>query len=300
MSFLLVNPIAIGDAELTSTNVADDTAWNAGTTFAKDAVVKGHTPATDKLAYLSAQAGNLNHNPITDDGTWWIATGATNRHLMFDGTITSQTTNPTSIDVTLEVGTWANCLSLLNVSAGSVQVTITDAVEGIVYDETFDMTSDSGITDPYAYCFTPIVRRTELTLTDLPSYIAPLQIVLTETGGTAKCGACAVGLSNTLGVTLMSPTVGIIDFTRKIRDVNGNANLLEGDFAKRGNFTVLVQNTFIDQCAKLMTDARAKFSLFIASSDYAVTTIYGFPRDWNLEIAYPNESLFSTELEGVN
>ena len=44
-------------------------AWASGTTYALYAVAIG----SDGRAYRSLQAGNLNHNPVTDTGTWWIA-----------------------------------------------------------------------------------------------------------------------------------------------------------------------------------------------------------------------------------
>ena len=47
--------------------------WSSGTTYAAKAIVLG----SDQNIYSSVKGGNLNHNPTTDDGTWWIITDQT-------------------------------------------------------------------------------------------------------------------------------------------------------------------------------------------------------------------------------
>jgi len=57
-------------------NVGNDpssspTLWSSVTTYASGAVVGG----SDGLLYTSAQSGNTNHQPTTDNGTWWTTAG---------------------------------------------------------------------------------------------------------------------------------------------------------------------------------------------------------------------------------
>lgn len=54
-------------AETATIALAGATAWDSGTTYALNDPVIGSNQAT----YRSAQNTNLNHNPVTDDGTWW-------------------------------------------------------------------------------------------------------------------------------------------------------------------------------------------------------------------------------------
>ena len=55
----LVRPVVVGDGVLDSTDAADETQWNSGSTYALKDVRRGPAPY-DKLIYESAQAGNLN------------------------------------------------------------------------------------------------------------------------------------------------------------------------------------------------------------------------------------------------
>lgn len=297
----IVRPVTISGSIFVSSTVAESEAvWSSGTTYADGAVVRGHTTDTAHLTYESQQAGNTNHNPTTDDGTWWLATGATNRWKMFDGSITSQTQAADEIEVEVMPPGLINTASVQNVSAASVQFVMTDDDEGVVYDQTFSLVSDSGIADPYAYCFEPIERVGELTITDLPPYAgASLTMTLSATGETVKCGALIIGQGRNVGGTQYGATVGILDFSRKERDRFGNYSVAEGAFSKRANFTVMVENTYVDQLQILLASLRATPTLFVGSETYGSTTVFGFFRDFNVEIAYPTKSLCTIELEGL-
>src|SRR5574343_1388504 len=83
----LLRPITITDAMLISSGIAepdagDPATWNSCTTY-----VAGNTVrlASTHRIYKSMQAGNLNHDPSTDDGTWWVSMGGVNRWAMFGG-----------------------------------------------------------------------------------------------------------------------------------------------------------------------------------------------------------------------
>jgi hypothetical protein len=55
-------------AQAAAESAANTAAWNSGTTYASGNTVYG----TDFLSYRSAQGSNTNHNPVGDDGTWWV------------------------------------------------------------------------------------------------------------------------------------------------------------------------------------------------------------------------------------
>jgi hypothetical protein len=124
-------------------------------------------------------------------------------------------------------------------------------------------------------------------------------VTLEAPGETVLCGALIPGLSRDIGGAQYGATVGIIDFTRKTRDTNGNYTVIPGAFSKRANFQVLVENTFIDQLQNLLISLRATPTLYVGSDAYAITTVYGYYRDFNVEIAYPTKSLCSIEIEGL-
>ena len=98
-----INPVAITDAMLISSTRAENdyTTWASGTTYALAARV---ISTTTHRIYESVQAGNLNHNPITDSGTWWIDVGPTSRWAMFDQTVGTVTEQASPLTVVLAPG----------------------------------------------------------------------------------------------------------------------------------------------------------------------------------------------------
>lgn len=299
----VVRPIDILDANLVASSVAEDdyAAWSSGTSYGLgDRVI--YVVADTHWIVESLQAGNLAHTPTgADTDTWWLKVGATNRWSMFDGMIQSQTTAADEIAVTLTSATErADSVALFNIDCATAHVTVTDATDGVVYDETVSMVSASGITDWYAYFFEPITRIHDYVFTELPPYLgADIDVTLTDTGGTALCGACVIGLSRDLGGTQYGAQVGIQDYSIKEQDAFGNYSILERAYNKRAVFQVQVANTLIDEMQTILAGYRATATVYIGSDDYASTMIYGYYKDFSVVISYPTVSILSIELEGL-
>jgi hypothetical protein len=60
-------PVAGYDRYIVRLETDSTAAWDSGTTYGLDAYVIG----SDGFKYQSEQAANTNHDPTTDDGTWW-------------------------------------------------------------------------------------------------------------------------------------------------------------------------------------------------------------------------------------
>ena len=298
----IIRPFTVNNAALTSSNVAetDYAAYNAGTTYALNTRVI-YVVGENHWVIESLQNGNIGHTPtgLTTD-TWWLKVGNTNRWRMFDTSVQSQTTNADSIDVSLLVNERANAVALLNISAASVHITMTDAIDGVVYDQIYSLVSDSGITDWYAYFYEPIVRKNDFTVTDLPSYVnATLDVVLTATGETVACGGLITGLQRYLGATQYGASTGITDYSVKEQDAFGNYSILERAFRKRADMSLFVDNVFIDQLQIILSGLRATPTLYIGTEEYANTIIYGYYKDFNINVTYTNNSICTLELEGL-
>lgn len=298
----IIRPIPITDAILAASNIpeTDYAEWSLATTYAiGDRVIKA---ATHKV-YESIQAGNLNHNPSTDSTTtpvWWVVVGSTNRWRMFDDSPSLQSSAATSIAVTLTPGERVNSIALMNISAASVQVTVTDPVDGVVYDTLYDLSSPTGIDDWYSYYFEPISRKTDLALTDLPPYVAAdIDIVISEPGGTAAVGEVVIGLFRDLGDTRYGAQLGIQDYSVKQRDDWGNYTILERAFNRRGVFSVWMDASMVSTAHAILADLRATPVVYIGADDYDAAIIYGFFKDFSIDIAYSQASVCSIELEGL-
>ncbi len=294
----IVRPISITDGNLSSSSVAENdyAAWSAATTYGLgDYVI---VTSTHRI-YKSLQAGNLNKDPVTQ-AAWWLETTATNRWKMFDGLVGNQTSAADSVSVTLTPAERSDSVVLLNVSAASVTISVTDPIDGLVYNQTHSLVSPSGITDWYAYFFEPIVRKTELSISEMPPYSgAAIQITVIDTGNTAAIGEAIVGLSRSLGSTQYGAKVGIRDYSVKTQDAFGNYTILERAFSRRGTFSLWVDAALISELQSLFSGYRATAVAWIASDEIDATIIYGFYRDFDIDIAYPDVAICSLEIEGL-
>jgi hypothetical protein len=282
---------------LASCNVPenDHPEWSAATNYTQGAKVM---VAGTHQCYESLIANNLNRNPI--DATAWLPLGATNRWRMFDASIGSQTTQANSIQVGVQTSGRVNALALLNVQALSVTVTMTDAIEGEVYNKTFSMVAASGVNNWYAYFFEPIVRKRDLVIVDLPPYAnSVITVTLNEPGGTAACGVLSMGLLKSLGGTRWGLSVGISDFSKRERDRWGGFIVTEGDYSKKGRFSLQVPAGQVDDLLDFLAQYRAKPAVYIGAQQFGSTVIYGYYKDFDVVISYATYSECSIEIEGL-
>jgi hypothetical protein len=261
-----------------------------------------NTSGTQSGAHLARGNPNINRQP-SENPELWVAIGPTNRWAMFDNVVGTATRSANYLDFTLELEGVADSLALLEMAnAVSVQIIVTVDPEGEVYNETFDLTSTAGIGDWYTYFSEEIERETNLLLTDLPSFSNPTVQVIIIGSGTAELavGLFAIGAHFNLGRTLHDgASVGIFDYSRKEVDDFGNVTIVERAYSKRGSFQTLIDKPRVDAVQAVLASLRATPAVYSASEDYDATLIFGFAKDFQIEIAYPNESLLSLEIEGL-
>lgn len=295
----LIRPMTVTAARLTSSNVAETVSlYNAGTTYGAGTQVRND--AADGSWLYESKVGSNTGNALTDI-TKWTPLGATNRWKAFDGSVSSQTTNSTSIEFKIEASGRIDTVAILNVDAASVQVIAEDATDGEVYNETFSLVSPSGVSDIFAWLTEPIERLADLEITGIPTLYAGLTITvkINAPGGTAAVGAVVLGLAKDIGGTQYGAQVGIKDYSIKGTDDFGNVAVIERAYSKRANFNVWVASGLVDQVQVLLARYRATPIVYSGSSAYGSTLIYGFFRDAAVEIAGPNHSLLTIEIEGL-
>jgi hypothetical protein len=187
----------VTDTTLTTTDVPENdyAEWLVGTTYSDGDRVIVTTPNIHNI-YESVQSANTGNDPVTDDGTWWTRVSSTNRWKMFNDVVQEQTTQADIIDVTITPAAVTTALAAINVDCASITIVMTDPSEGEVYNQTFPMTSYSGITNWYDYFFTAINRKKELSVLGLPPYAsAVIDVTFNDSGETAKVGALVLGTS---------------------------------------------------------------------------------------------------------
>ncbi len=301
----LVQPIDIVDNLLLSTNVSETLypPYDSGYVFSKGSRVSviGASGTNKHKVYESLVDNNLGNDPEASTSSLkWIYVSVTNPWLMFDKSVTTQTENQDSI----EVSVWATgrnpCLALLNLSAAEAHVEMVDELDGVVYSKTFSLVSDSGIDDWYSYFFEPVVRLTDLVVLDMPAYASPvINVRLSATAEKVKCGALLLGPPTSIGETFYGAEIGIQDFSVKQQDDFGNYSIVERAFRKTAIFTVGIDAVRVDTLQALLATLRSIPVIYIGSDGYTSTVIYGFYKDFKIQIAYVNKSICTLEIEGL-
>jgi hypothetical protein len=294
----VIKPTALTTAMLISSTVPEDdyAAYAAGTTYAlADRVIQAST----HRIYESLQAANTGHTPETSP-TWWVDIGPTNRWAMFDTSVSTQTVEATSpLTIVIEPG-MINSLALMEMDAISLDVAMVDGVGATVYSRAISL-DDTPIIDWYTYFFEPYDLRRDLVLTDIPVYGDGRITVSLASSGTPKCGMLVVGDNIDIGDTQYGAQFGIIDYSRKETDAFGVTSFVERHYSKRMSAPIQVDNTRLGYVQRKLAELRATPCLWIGSGEYIYSPliVFGFYRNFDIEIAYPTLSQCSLEIEGM-
>lgn len=301
----IIRPVTIGSSEITATNaVPANSAWSSGTSYTLGQLAEKSNRVYESI-YASA---NLNHDPDTDTangtviGTYWQYIEATNSRIMFDYTRSGddyQTTRSGDITVTLEPAQGiTDYIAFFGLNGNEINVTVTDSIDGLVYDETFDLQDNSAVYDGFTYCFEPIVKHTELIVDDMPPYAnTEIGIVIDAGANTAKCGKCIVGFGKFVGDVVYGTQVGIVSYSNVNREF-GRATIQSGDYNRFVDYKIGVQTQYNREVQKLLTGFRDQPIVFIGSSaDFLETTLYGVYTDFTLSIDNPAISSLSMRVE---
>ena len=291
---------SVTDSTLTATDVPENdyAAWAVGTTYADGDRVIVTTPNIHTI-YESAQGSNVGNDPTTDDGTWWTVVSSTNRWKMFNNVIQEQTIQTDGIDVTLEQAQVVTALSAVNVDCQSIDVIMTDPIEGEIYNQNYPMVSYSGITNWYDYFFLAIERKSELVVIGLPPYASASINVVFNGSGDVKVGALVLGTALTIGDSQYGASFGIIDYSTKSVDAQGRTSIVEGTYSDEADIDVVIETGRFAQVKKILTDLRNTPTVWVASEEAEGTLIYGYYREFNVLYSGPTVSMCTLSIEGL-
>ncbi|MDD4390198.1 MAG: hypothetical protein PHW03_05280 [Eubacteriales bacterium] len=252
-------------------------------------------------------APNVGHDPATDlaleTPIWWKEVSATNRWKPFDAKVGSQVSQATSLTYKITPGELFDSIAFINVDAVTIQVTSTDPVAGVVYDEILDLLNAiadelSGVYDWYSYFFADYFRIADIAVFNIPPYLnTVLDITITYTGGTVLCGGIVLGLAKTLGGTEYGASIGITDYSVKTTDDYGVTSIDERDYSKKMNFDIEVKSGATANLFRLLASYRATALVWIGEAEALFA--YGYAKDWTVSIAYPDYDIITIEIEGL-
>lgn len=298
MKLITPQTISLVSSTIAASSVSE---WAVGTTYGDgDIVLDSRTqPYT---TYTSQQAANTGNDPATDDGTWWVSNGATERWKMFDDYVSTQSSSAEFITVVLNI-TNIDTLALFNLQASSIDVSLYDnATSSIVFTTSVDLTANN-VPDWYEYFFSTVKFRTDVKI-DIPQYnSAILTVTINKTDGIAKCGHLVVGKAVTLGVTKYNPSIGILDYSKKTTDPDfGFTYLVQGVWAKKIEIDVQILNDTIDFVYSALADIRGipvVFECNNITTDHGTFLVYGFFREFLINVPTPTISYCTINIEGL-
>lgn len=297
MSFEIIRPFEIDDTTLIDSSISDTidyALYSGATTYALANKVVG----ADHHEYESLVGSNIG-NALSDPAKW-LDLGFNRKWRMFDLSNTSQSSDDDEIDVEVDVTGRITSVSLLNVEATTVQIIATTVADGEIYNQTFNLVSDSGINNWYEYFFEPIIRVGDLVVTDIPAYADPtIQVIISAPGSTVYIGTLTIGQSLLVGAAVYGATVGIQDYSRKVTDEFGNSSVVQRAFAKRATFKVAVAGSKIDAVVAFLASIRASPCVYKGTDQYASTYIYGFYKDFRQGIDHPGLGYLNIDIEGL-
>ena len=299
----IIRPVNVTDSVLISSSVSEDdySEWNSSTTYNtgdKVIVISNHQ------AYESLVDSNTGNDPTTDDGTKWLNIGATNRWKAFDQKISDPVTDTGSIAYELSsADTYVTSVALFGLKAVEATVTVTDTDDdGEVYNKTTSLIDNLDVIDWYTYFFEPITFKTEALFTDIPPYLgSDVEILITSSEGeTVEVGQIVIGSLQNLGFTVYGTNVGIEDFSRKETDEFGNFIIVERNFSNLVDYEVRIPTQTTRRVQNLLAQFRASPLVYIGNDDDSFGTIvYGFYRNFDINLDTPSYSLASIEVEGL-
>lgn len=279
-----------------------DLATNALITQTNPSVTKGdiYTYQSRNYEALTDNSDRPDLGAIADPPAW-LDMGVVNPLRMFDGKLDSRTTAPDALIITVNPGVIANGLALFNVSAQSVQVTMDDPVDGMVYDSgDIAMLDNSAVSNWWEFFYSPYVAKADLALTDLPPYPdAEITITISNPGDVAAIGEMVLGRIQSIGEIQYGTNVGIIDSSTKERDVFGNFEIIERKFSKRAEFDVSMTTGSVSGVQRILAGYRASPVVWIGEIDYEATIVYGFYRDFQLNFSHYSLSDATITVEGL-
>ena len=296
----VIRPIQITPEKIiSSTAVEEYSEWDSDTNYNT-----GDRVVYEYKVYESVAESNHNNTPSTSP-TKWLLVGDSNKTAMFDNQVNTQTTATTNLNVVFQPGTSFNTIAFLNLVGNSISVKIKDKPGGVdIYDQTIKLNNDKySVVDWYTYFFEDFDFIQEAVFQNVPPYSSATIEVNVDggTGGLVATGSVCVGSIIEIGGTQYGATYGNRDYSVKSTDEFGNTKFVERNYSKRVSANILMPNTRMNYVSRILENLRATPTVYIPSDDikFSRTVVFGFLKDWNIAINYPNHSLISMDIEGL-
>lgn len=264
-------------ANWTGLGEVDDGAleWASGTTYAQDTKV-----VYQGYVWSSVAGSNTGNTPSTTaDPLRWTRLRRTFRYSPFDSVLVDTATLSGDVKYKLQLASLVTEIAILRADGATVNVTITDATDGEVYNQDFQLIDDTNVRDAWEYCFNPIIYRDTLICEDLPPY-AGAEIEITLSGSEISVAQILLGQAQAHGITVLGTGVGIETYDYIERDDFNRATIVERPYSDTADFVLKIERENIQYFKREFAKRRALPTLYYSSgSELLGAVTYGVFRD---------------------
>lgn len=275
-------------------------AWSVGIPY----VAGNRVSHVASRSFYEAAASSTGVDPSTDTTGKWVRMGANMRWRAFDLRITDpvQTTffGANYIFVSPAV---ADCFVVFGVKSDSVKLEVQEPGVGTVFDKTITCADNQDVVDAYSYFFGPATYRTEIIFGNVPIFSGyVVNFSFFSGGATPEVGEIAMGENFHIGQLLSGGSAGVVDYSKKERDVFGNVDVIERAYSDSAEFVVQIPSNRVNLVKRTLAALRARPAVYHAGPDYIDfgQTIYGFYKDLNVEISGNASSTVTLQIEGLS
>ena len=297
----VTDPITITDAMLISSTVPEPDTGETEWSHLIDYVVNDVVMRASLHKKYRCKAPIKSDTPPESDTDNWAYIGGTNKWAMFDDTsaATVETTSPLTAVIAPGI---CNSLAILGIAGQELTITITDGAGGpTVYTRTIELDT-SVVTDWSQYFFEPFTTRQVVVLNDLPPYPNARITISLSGSGAVSIAHAIVGTVYDLGATLYGATAGIRDYSRKQTDeTTGVVTLERRRFAKTMRARFYLDDAAVNAVHARLEGLRATPCVWVGSDreDLEPLVIFGYIKDFSLDLQQARGSYYSLEIEGM-
>ena len=298
MDFNIIAPMAITEAELLTSNIAEDDhpVWDAATSYDLGEMV---ISTTSHRIYECLVAGNLGADPTSDDGSRWLDLSATNRWRAFDQRRSNVARRADQITYSVVPSRDCDAIALFGLTAGSVRIEVWDGALRI-YDETFVMVDTGHVVSAYTWFFGGIVYARQKVLNGFPGYIGHrIDITIDASGAVAEVGHIVMGRNHLLGRVLNLPSIQFVSHSRKGYDDYGNELLVRRGSTRKVDLSLLVPTYQAQRTMDVVAEIDGLATAFYVTGDAPSFGLegLGFVDDHSQPIDVAGESVFPLTLK---
>jgi hypothetical protein len=245
-------------------------------------------------------------------GTTWLKLGPTNLWSMFDNEVNTQTIYAGDLIVYVRPGLITSVMLLELVGVYKVKLDMVNPDNSVRLHPTTGaplysvekLLDSTVVTNWFEYFFEPFDIRTDVSFEGLPAY-RDIRLRLTLYKSTSatevKIGAYLLGTSISLGISNYGAEAGINDYSKKETNEYGVTTLVKRTFSKRNSFEIELPNEDLRKVHSTLANLRATPCVWIPTDDitYSPLVVYGWYKDFSINVPYPTTSTCSLQIEGL-